>query len=121
MKLISTLSKITLAALAGTALASPAALVPTPASEISTPVSTDPKVIPPVPATIVATEDGTCGIFKNGTTCEDTEHGACCSIAGFCGNGPSFCLEGCQPKFGSCGKAAMGDAAPAAQLAVLPI
>lgn len=83
MKLISTLSKITLAALAGTALASPAALVPTPASEISTPVSTDPKVIPPVPATIVATEDGTCGIFKNGTTCEDTEHGACCSIAGF--------------------------------------
>ncbi|TLD19645.1 hypothetical protein PspLS_09672 [Pyricularia sp. CBS 133598] len=121
MNLISIFSKTILATLAGTALAFPAELVPTPAAEISAPATTDPKVIPPVPANIVATEDGTCGIFKNGTTCKDTEHGACCSVAGFCGNGPSFCLEGCQPRFGSCGKAAMGNAAPAAQLAVLPI
>ncbi|KAI6357052.1 hypothetical protein MCOR25_007751 [Pyricularia grisea] len=120
MYFISTLITITLAALAGITLASPAGTGATPVSEISTPPAPE-KVIPTIPANIVATEDGTCGIFKNGTTCKDTDHGACCSHGGFCGNGPSFCLEGCQPKFGDCGKAAMGSAAPAAQLAVLPI
>ncbi|TLS31443.1 hypothetical protein PpBr36_02535 [Pyricularia pennisetigena] len=120
MNLISILSKITLASLVGVTLASPAATVPTPDSPISTPPAEE-KAIPKVPDNIVPTDDGTCGLFKNGTTCKDTDHGPCCSHGGFCGNGPSFCLEGCQPQFGSCGKAAMGSAAPAAQLAVLPV
>ena len=42
--------------------------------------------------------DGSCG---DGTTCQGSEFGDCCSQYGWCGSSVDYCGEGCQPEFGS--------------------
>ncbi|KAI0550257.1 carbohydrate esterase family 4 protein [Xylaria curta] len=48
--------------------------------------------------TLQVSIDGNCG---NGFTCDGSEFGNCCSQYGFCGSNDDYCLDGCQPEFGS--------------------
>ncbi|KAL8298944.1 hypothetical protein RB597_007529 [Gaeumannomyces tritici] len=48
------------------------------------------------------TTNGSCG-RANGFTCGGSSFGDCCSVSGQCGSSVSFCGEGCQRNYGSCG------------------
>lgn len=49
-----------------------------------------------------ASTDATCG-GSTGFTCANSAFGNCCSAAGWCGSGETYCGEGCQTGFGNCG------------------
>ena len=61
------------------------------------------------------TEDGTCGPEYGGTVCAPP-FGSCCSIYGFCGDGPDYCAPGnchsgaCDPDVG--GPSVNGECGP---------
>ncbi|KAI0448120.1 carbohydrate esterase family 4 protein [Xylaria telfairii] len=48
--------------------------------------------------TLQVSVDGNCG---SGFTCEGSAFGNCCSQYNFCGSTDDYCLDGCQPAFGS--------------------
>ncbi|KAI1200400.1 carbohydrate esterase family 4 protein [Nemania serpens] len=60
-----------------------------------TPTSTGPA---PPTGTLEVSIDGSC---NNGVTCEGSEFGNCCSQYNYCGSTDDYCLDGCQPAFGS--------------------
>lgn len=61
------------------------------------------------------TSDGSCG-KANGFTCAGSSFGDCCSVSGHCGSSISFCGEGCQRNYGSCGSKAIKSFADGAPL-----
>ncbi|KAL8383261.1 hypothetical protein RB595_006831 [Gaeumannomyces hyphopodioides] len=62
-----------------------------------------------------ATTNGSCG-KANGFTCAGSSFGDCCSVSGQCGSSISFCGEGCQRNYGSCGSKAVTSFADGAPL-----
>ncbi|KLU90237.1 hypothetical protein MAPG_09201 [Magnaporthiopsis poae ATCC 64411] len=61
------------------------------------------------------TETGVCG-KANGFICTGSTFGQCCSASGRCGSSVSFCGEGCQSNYGSCGARAITSYAEGAPL-----
>lgn len=67
----------------------------------STAIATSTSTSAAVSPTAVST-DATCG-GSTGSTCAGSTFGNCCSAAGWCGSGDTYCGEGCQSGFGTCG------------------
>jgi hypothetical protein len=59
--------------------------------------TTTPSV--PEPPRMPVSVNGMCG---NGTTCDGSGFGSCCSRYYYCGTTDAYCGENCRPEFGSC-------------------